>query len=173
MGKETLPGSRERAADRGRDELFDLNIAGDNPLASLEVTEAVVRQFASDIVGIRVRYNSDKITDVEARAQTKDAAQRYADIFMGKSSEYSPSPWNSAEQLGVHLSAVLSGNSEPDVAARDFLLYVASELLTLMAEFEADKIDEEVAHFRTDCLIEDAVRALMGLPAEEQPEDDS
>lgn len=172
MTKKTIEGSAERIADRGRDQLFGSALA-DNALNSITSVEAVVRSFATRVTQVRAEYNADKITDVQAKAQVDALAQEYADAFMGKSKDYTPTPWNSVEQLGQYLAGVIEGDSTAETAARDFMLYIAAQLLQVMVEHEEERIDDEVAQFRLDTLIEDAVYALLGLPNMEMPEDDS
>jgi hypothetical protein len=172
MTKESIEGSAARAADRGRDQLFG-DALPDHALNSLTAVEAVVRSFAEKVADVRARYNADKITDAQARDEVEVLAQKYADMFMGKSSEYAALPWNTPEQLGAYLANVIEGGTAPETAARDFLLYVAAQLLQIMVEHEDAKIDDEVAQFRLGALIEDAVHAFLGLPNIEMPEDDS
>lgn len=172
MTKESIEGSAARAADRGRDQLFGDSLP-DNALNSITTVEPVVRSFAAKVTDVRVRYNTDKITDAQAREEVDALAQQYADMFMGKTRDYAALPWNTTEQLGAFLANVIEGDASPMTAARDFFLYIAAQLLQIMVEHEGENIDDEVAQFRLDTLIEDAVYALLGVPNIEMPEDDS
>lgn len=172
MTKKTIEGSAARIADRGRDQLFGDALA-DNALNSVTSVEAVVRSFATRVTEVRARYNADEITDVQAKAEVDALAQEYADAFMGKSKDYTPTPWNSVEQLGQYLAGVIEDGAQPETAARDFMLYIAAQLLQIMVEHEGEKIDDEVAQFRLDTLIEDSVYALLGVPNMEMPEDET
>lgn len=172
MSKEQLEGSKERAADRGRDQLFGDNLP-DNALNSMQTVDAVVRSFVTKVIDVRVRYNTDQITETQARQEVDALAQQYGDVFMGKSQDYAALPWNSPAQLGEYLVGVMEGDATPETSARDFFLYIASQLLQTMVEFEHEKIDDEVMKFRLDTLLEDAAHALLGIPNMEMPEDDS
>jgi hypothetical protein len=170
--KEQIEGSAARAADRGRDQLFE-GALSDKGLNSLSAVDAVIRSFAGKVTQVRADYNADKITDAQAREEVASLAQEYADVFMGKSSDYVAQPWNTPEQLGAYLVAVMDGKAEPETAARDFLLYIAAQLLQVMVEHESGKLDDDVAQFRVDALLEDADYALLGIPQQEMPESDS
>lgn len=165
MGKESIEGSDARAADRGRDFLFEDSFRFDQELSSVSSVEAVVRQFLTDIVSIRQQYNSLEKSDSEAKDAVRVVCRKYADLFMGRAEGQKASQWNSVEQLGRFLSSVMSGSNSPESAAEDFFLYLASEMLNVLVASENDQIDDDIGQFRVNALAEDAVNALLGLPA--------
>lgn len=170
MSKDEIEGSAARIADRGRDTLFEDNL-DDNALNSLTAVDAVVRSFAEKVVGVRSRYNADKITDVQAREELNALAAEYAAIFMGQNAAYVTTAWNTPELLGEYLASVVE-DSTPETSTRDFLLWVAAQLLAVMIDHENGAADDEVVQFRVDTLVEDAVYALLGLPNTEVAVDD-
>lgn len=169
VDKVQIEGSAERAADRGQNMFADLGVG--DLLNSTEVVEGLVRQFLGELVDIRKGYNADTLESDRAITKVMAAANRYADVFMGKDSAYTTLPWNTPEQLGAHLKAVLGTDSEPEGAALDYFLRVASDFTTeVLQPFEDDAIAEDVMRFRTDALVDDATHALLGLRQDEPEE---
>lgn len=167
VDKVSIEGSKERAADRGQDLLFEALPSGAS-LASMEIVEHVVRQYLGELLDIRMDYHADKIDGDSAVQAIDKAATQYADMFMGKSSDFPGTNWNTPEGLGTYLLAVLDTDSKPEDSARDLFLRIASDFSkAVILPNEEDELDEEEATFRTDAIVEDAVHALLGLPNSE------
>lgn len=168
----TIEGSPERAADRGQEQGFEYFAQEGQQLASPEVAESLLRQFLTECLEARVAIHEGKATPDAAKARMQDAAKRYAAIFMGRDKAYAASPWNSPEGLGAFIAANAEGAGDKDQACESLFLRLAADLMKIAKAHEDDEMDDEVAQFQTDALVEDALMMLLGLPAEsEDPEE--
>jgi hypothetical protein len=153
----------ERAAARGADMFAPL---GDGEqLNVLDTVDGVLRQFIGEVVTTRSAYHADVLTGDQAGANVAKLAAKYAAIFMGKSKDFAPLPWNKPEQLGVYLQGILSEPATPEDACEKFLARMAADFVTnICAPLEEQTLTDDNAQFRLAVLIEDCAYALLGLP---------
>lgn len=172
IDKRTIEGSPERAADRGREQGFEYFAQEGQPLGSPEVTEGLVRQFLSECIDARLAIHEERLTPEAGKAKMQAASKRYAAIFMGADSSYAASPWNTPEGLGAYIAANYEGAGDKDEACEALFLRLAADMMKLARAHEDEEIDDDVAQFQTEALVEDAVLTLLGLPAEaDDPEE--
>lgn len=158
----TIEGSKERAADRGRDQMGFPDLSKPN-LGAPAVVESLLRGFLGRVVEIRAAYNADEMDGPESAQAINDAAAQYARIFMGGDGDYGAMPWNSPAQLGAHLSAT-GYDPDPARSCESFFLKAAGDLVANMALHEDGKMDDETAQFVVDAAVEDGTALLLGLP---------
>lgn len=164
-----IEGSKERARDRGEDTLFAPAFAsGKDMLTDPDVVESLVSSFMSEIAGVHTRYMNDEIEGPAATAETVKVCERYADIFMGRTDDYAPMPWNSPDGLGVYLVVSAGVPERKEDAVKAVLLRTAASFLNdVITPFSAGEIGDDAAKFRVEATKEDLVTLLLGLPAEE------
>lgn len=158
-----IEGSRERALDRGSIGFFDLP-DGEGPLLTNPVVvESQVRDFFTEVLDVRRRYNDGAVQGADASKVIEALAKRYAAVFMGRDPKnFSFMRWNSEEQLGAFLSQVLNGVPAEQAAEAFFLKLAAEFIVHAVVPFENDQIGEEPVRFLMEAAIEDATFALLG-----------
>jgi hypothetical protein len=161
--RKSVEGSKERAIDRGQ---MGLVVPDGELLTSPSVAEALIRQYLGAIIALRADYNADKIAGEVALEKIKEQARAHASIFMGGSSDYAKSAWNTPDRLGAHLAAAIDDGESNETAANAYFLYLAKSLTEgTIIPHEAGEIEDSDAIFRMDALVEDALILLLGMPA--------
>lgn len=167
----SVEGSLARVQDRGREQGFESFAVEGVHLGSPDVVDGLVRQFLGEVIAARIDVHTDKITPEACQHRIESAASKYAGIFMGKDPDYAPSSWNTPAQLGAFIAANYANAGPPDQAVNALFLRLAADTMILAQEHEEEAVDDEVAEFRTDALVEGAVNTLLGLPEIEDEEE--
>ena len=135
-------------------------------LGSLAVVNGLVRKFAGDVVGIRMRQNTEELTNEEAQAAVIGLAQAAGAIVLGKNPGYTPMKWNSDRRLGILLRTHYPDADRFDSPGTSAFVWLANQVLTAAIDGERGRCDSELRAEMTAvfCSFE---RILLGahLPA--------
>lgn len=172
MQPDLIEGSKAREEARSKlPHLFDV-FAGNKPLlGEPAVIDSVLRSFFVRISELRIAVHKEEITGTQCVEDLRDLSRKMADTFMGRTGEYAKEPWFTVPQLGAYLDQICTGAGGPEQAAESFFLHLAARVFEIMRAHEEEEIDDEVAQFRIDALIEDARQALLGLELQEPEEE--
>lgn len=170
IDRREIEGTAERAADRGRAEGFEAFDSQDDNLGMPDVVDSLVRGFLALVMQQRIKAHAEELTVEALQKAIVEASKRMADTFMGYTSDYAKSAWNTPEHLGAYIAANYEGAGSPDEAAEAFFLRLAADMMLIAKEHEEERIDDEVAQFQVDALVEQACQTLLGLPDLEDPE---
>lgn len=172
MQPDLIEGSKAREEARSKlPHLFEV-FGGDKPLlGDPAVIDAVLRGFFVRVSELRIEVHKEKMTGTECVNALRELSRKTADKFMGRTEEYARQSWFSVDQLGAYLDQICTGAGGKEQAAEAFFLHLASRAFEIMRAHEEEEIDDEVAKFRIDVLIEDARQALLGLELQEQEEE--
>lgn len=172
MQPDLIEGSKAREEARSKlPHLFEA-FGGDKPLLGAPaVLDAVLRSFFVSVSELRIAVHKQELTGAECLNAMRDLSRKMADTFMGRSDEYARESWFSVNQLGVYLDKICEGAGGKEQAAEAFFLHLAARAFEIMRAHEDEEIDDEVAQFRIDVLIEDARQALLGIELQEPEEE--
>lgn len=165
---EEIEGSNARADDRGRPDGFGF-FAEPTPNEArylgdpADVTE-IIREYLSGVHEIRVKAFSGALNQDAAFAELEALAARYQAIFLGRDKAYRSMPFNSPAGVGAFIKALYPSDDTNEEAVKTYLLHIANAILEAEAKYQADEIEADVAEFTVATTIEDAQRALMGIP---------
>jgi hypothetical protein len=162
MDKREIEGSRERAADRGRQEDLGWPEGGKPSLGDPTVVNGLVRDFATEVIGIRTDYNRGKLSGDEAKRRIRAAARQWGDIFMGRSGDFAALPWNK-QSLGAQIRRVLAVADDADPGETLFL-ELARSITDVAVEHEAGRLSDPAAKQHLRDALGSVAELLMGYP---------
>jgi hypothetical protein len=113
-------------------------------LGSLAVVNGLVRKFAGDVVGIRMRQNAEELTNEEAQAAVIGLAQDAGAIALGKNPGYTPMKWNSDRRLGILLRTHYPDADRFDSSGTSAFVWLANQVLTAAIDGERGRLDSEL-----------------------------
>lgn len=158
--KRSVEGSAERAADRGND--FGFSMDSRPSLGNADVVRGLMTEFGSDIVNVRIQYNSDKLDGEQAQARVRDLAASYGKIVMGQDDRYDAMPWNSPEHLGRRIKLVTAEVDGVSGPGELLFLTIGSSLMDLAAAHEAGRVSDSEAERHTKDMLEDTANLILG-----------
>lgn len=163
---ESIEGSPERIAARGRDQLFGLGFPvepGTHSLGDPDVVESLIREFGSGVIDARVQYQRGQLSGAACTAQITSLSQRNADIFLGRDPAFTAPAWNTDGSLARTVEQRWYIDPSPDSVQQLFMKF-ARLMLAAIEGVESGRVTEDVAKFDIEANTESMLDTLMGYP---------
>lgn len=158
-----IEGSAERAADRGREEDLGFTVTARPSLGDPDVVRWLAAEFAASVVGVRRRYNEDRLSGEQAQAELRDLAAEYGRVIMGFDSRYQALPWHDPRRLGRRIGLVvpaIDGVSDPGLL---LFLTVGASLIEIAVAHEDGRITDDDAKAQAETMLSDTVDLILGV----------
>jgi len=131
----------------------------DKYLGNTEVTSALFHQFARDAVINYDAFLRGEKSGEDAQQAIEAMIRRYADIFMGRSKEYTPAKWHRTWNLGARLRGMYPIDIQVDPGVGYFTFLADQCQQAAMAMVNGMSEDEAGAQLAE--IVEDGVGRFM------------
>lgn len=155
--------------DTGTSIFDDVNATAPS-LGDMQVVTSLVQQFLADVAETRRAYNAAEIDHEAAIDKTLSLQREYAAIFRGERPEFYATFWNTGGQLASHIMSTLGKPDDVDDPIEGYFACIAVLLLKVMVQHENGSMTDDTVQFQIEAAIDGAVRILLGLPPDQEPD---
>ena len=140
-------------------------VVGDNYLGDPAVADRLVRDFMTSVFSARAEWHSGGDGNV-AEAKLATLCQRYGSVFMGESTAYVATPWNSPHRLGNFLRAAVEDSGDFPSPAEAYFNFLAVQALNAAIALEDGTMTEDAVKEGMTEVVADSVDTLLGRKPE-------
>lgn len=158
-----IEGSAARAADRGREADLGFAVSDRPSLGSPDVVRGLVSEFAASVVGVRRRYNEDKLSGEQAQEAVAELAAEYGRIVMGYDNRYQPLPWNDPARLGRRIRLVVPAIDGVEDPGELLFFTIGTSLVEIAKAHEEGRMSDDDAKGKAQEMLEDAANLILGV----------